>query len=151
MLKAIKQFFEQSISVENQADVEHRLKLATAALFVEMMLQDGKKTESEEAKVKELLQAKFALSEKETNELFELAHDEAKDAVDFHQFTSLIHANFSHEKKLKVIEYLWAIAYADEHLDAYEELMIRRIADLLYIDHQDFMKAKHKILDSLNK
>ena len=154
MLKAIKQFFEESISPDtkgdNRDDVEHRLKLATAALFIEMMQQDGKKTDNEEQKVKEVLQTRFDLSEMETNELFELAHEEARDAVDFHQFTSLIHEHFSMEKKIKVVEYLWAIAYADNHLDSYEEYMVRRIADLLYVDHQDFIKAKHKVLDSMN-
>ena len=153
MLKAIKQFFEESISPDtkfnNEGDVEHRLKLATASLFIEMMQQDLKTTESEEQKVKDVLQKKFALSETETDELFELAHEEARDAVDFHQFTSLIHEHFSMEKKIKIIEYLWAIAYADNHLDSYEEHMVRRIADLLYVDHQDFIKAKHKVLDKL--
>lgn len=149
MLKAIKQFFEESISTASQDDVEHRLKLATAALFIEMMQQDGKKTESEELKVKEVLQTRFSLSETQTAELFVLAHEEARDAVDFHQFTSLIHEHFSMEKKIKIVEYLWAIAYADNHLDSYEEHMVRRIADLLYIDHQDFIKAKHKVLDNL--
>ena len=154
MLKAIKQFFEASIAptsgADNSDDVEHRLKLATAALFIEMMQQDGKKTENEEKKVKQLLQSRFSLSETETAELFELAHDEARDAVDFHQFTSLIHQNFSSEKKIKIVEYLWEIAYADNHLDAYEEHMVRRIADLLYVEHKDFIKAKHKVLDKLD-
>lgn len=153
MLKAIKQFFEESISpdtkVDNRGDVEHRLKLATAALFIEMMQQDGKKTDSEEKTVKKVLQTKFALSETETHQLFELAHEEARDAVDFHQFTSLIHEHFSMEKKIKIVEYLWTIAYADNHLDAYEEHMVRRIADLIYVEHQDFIKAKHKVLDNL--
>jgi len=149
MLKAIKQFFEESISPDTQGDVEHRLKLATAALFIEMMQQDGKKTESEENTVKEVLQTKFDLSETETHQLFELAHEEARDAVDFHQFTSLINEHFSLEKKIKIVEYLWAIAYADNHLDAYEEHMVRRIADLLYVEHQYFIKAKHKVLDNL--
>ena len=149
MLKAIKQFFEESISPDTQGDVEHRLKLATAALFIEMMQQDGKKTESEEKTVKEVLQTKFDLSEIETHQLFELAHEEARDAVDFYQFTSLINEHFSTEKKIKIVEYLWAIAYADNHLDAYEEHMVRRIADLLYVEHQDFIKAKHKVLDNL--
>ena len=153
MLKAIKQFFEESISPDTRGnkggDVEHRLKLATAALFIEMMQQDGKKTGSEEQKVKEVLQTRFALGETETQHLFELAHEEARDAVDFHQFTSLIHEHFSKEKKIKIVEYLWAIAYADNHLDAYEEHIVRRIADLLYVEHQDFIRAKHKVLENL--
>lgn len=148
MLKAIKQFFEESISPESQGDVEHRLKLATAALFIEMMQQDGKKADGEEEAVKQLLQTKFELTETETHELFELAHAEARQAADFYQFTSLIHQHFPMDKKVKILEYLWRIAFADNHLDAHEEHMVRRIADLLYIPHKDFIKAKHKALES---
>lgn len=147
MLDVIKQFFNNNISPGTEADIDHQLKLATAALFVEMMQQDGKKTPEEEAAVKEVLQAKFALSNDETDTLFELAHEEARQAVDFYQFTSLIHQHFPMEKKIRILEYLWLIAYSDNHLDAHEEYMIRKIADLLYVPHQDFIKAKHKVLE----
>ena len=150
MLKAIKQFFDQNISPDVQADNDHRLKLATAALLIEMMNQDGETKVEEIEALNNALQTKFALSEKETHELIELASEEARQAVDFYQFTSLIHEHFSPEKKIKIVEYLWMIAYADNHLGAHEEHMIRRIADLLYVSHQDFIKAKHKVLENLN-
>ena len=149
MLKAIKQFFDQNISPDERVDNEHRLKLATAALLIEMMKQDGETKEEEIEALQKALQTKFALSEKETHELIELASEEARQAVDFYQFTSLIHEHFSPEKKIKIIEYLWMIAYADNHLDAHEEHMIRRIAELLYVSHQDFIKTKHKVLEKL--
>ena len=47
MLKTIKEFFEKNMSVETEVDVEHRLKLATAALMIEIMKQDGE-TKNEE-------------------------------------------------------------------------------------------------------
>jgi len=150
MLKAIKQFFDQNISPDVQADNDHRLKLATAALLIEMMNQDGETKVEEIEALNNALQTKFALSEKETHELIELASEEARQAVDFYQFTSLIHEHFSPEKKIKIVEYLWMIAYADNHLDAHEEHMIRRIAELLYVPHQDFIKAKHRVLENLN-
>ena len=149
MLKAIKQFFEQNISPDVQVDNDHRLKLATAALLIEMMKQDGETKEEEIEALNNALQNKFELSEKETHELIELASEEARQAVDFYQFTSLIHEHFPPEKKIKIVEYLWMIAYADNHIDAHEEHMIRRISELLYISHRDFIKAKHKILEKL--
>jgi uncharacterized tellurite resistance protein B-like protein len=150
MLKAIKQFFDQNISPDVQVDNDHRLKLATAALLIEMMKQDGETKDEEIEALNNALQTKFALSEKETHELIELASEEARQAVDFYQFTNLIHTHFSMEKKIKILEYLWTIAYADNHLDAHEEHMIRRIAELLYVPHKDFIKAKHKVLENLN-
>jgi uncharacterized tellurite resistance protein B-like protein len=146
MLHAIKQFFEQNIVTDDDSDIEHRLKLATAALLIEMMQQDGNSHASEIDAVKVSLQGKFDLAADETDELFRLAREEAHEATDLHQFTSLIHRHFSMQQKVRVIEHLWAVAFADNHLDAYEEQLLRRIADLLYVPHKYFIQAKHKVL-----
>lgn len=150
MLKTIKQFFEQNISLDTEVDIEHRLKLATAALMIEIMKQDGETKNEEIEAVKQSLQTKFELTKTEINELFTLASEEARQSVDLYQFTSLIREHFSSEKKIKTIEYLWTVAYADNHLDAHEEHLIRRIAELLYVSHQDFMKTKHKVQEKMN-
>lgn len=150
MLTKIKQFFEQNMLLETEVDIEHRLKLATAALMIEIMKQDGETKNEEVLTIKQTLQSRFELNEAEIDELFVLANEEAKHAVDLYQFTSLIHQHFSSDKKIKIIEYLWAVAYADNHLDAHEEHLVRRIADLLYVPHKDFIKAKHKVYKNLN-
>lgn len=146
MLQKIKSFFENKLVVKDEQDVEHQLRLATAALMIEMMLDDGEVHEMEEKVLIENLKSTFKLEDNETLELFELAHAEVKEAVDYHQFTTLIAKNFTQEQKIKVIENLWAIAYADEDLDQFEELMVRRIADLIYVTHSEFMQAKHRVL-----
>jgi len=149
MLDTIKSFFEQNIHPEQEEDLDHQLKLATAALLIEMMQQDHKVHEVERETVRESLQKEFDLTTDETDELFRLAAEEADDAVDYHQFTSLIARYCSQEQKIKVVEYLWRIAYADRHLDAVEEHMIRRLADLIYVSHRDFIQTRHKVEESL--
>ena len=146
MLQKIKSFFEDKLAVKDEQDIEHQLRLATAALMIEMMLDDGEVHEIEEKVLIKYLKSTFKLEDNETLELFELAHAEVKEAVDYHQFTTLIAKNFTQEQKIKVIENLWAIAYADEELDQFEELMVRRIADLIYVTHSEFMQAKHRVL-----
>ena len=131
--------------------MEHQLKLATAALMTEMMQQDHKVVEEERLAVMDVLKKKFELSDDEARELFSLAQQEANDAVDYHQFTSLIARQYTQQQKIKVIEYLWTIAFADQHLDPHEEHMIRRIADLIYVSHKDLIKTKHKVQDNMTK
>lgn len=145
MLNAIKHFFEQNFVDHQEQDIEHQLKLATAALLIEMMQQDGKTTDEEIQAVKAALGSKFSLGESETDTLLELAQEEARQAADFYQFTRLINDNFTPEKKIKIVENLWTISYADNDLDAHEEHMIRRIAELLYVSHKDMLKTKHKV------
>ncbi|RKZ94823.1 MAG: TerB family tellurite resistance protein [Gammaproteobacteria bacterium] len=148
MLKAIKMFFEQNISIELAVDnQEHHLKLATAALLLEMMHQDEQVLETEQQAVRQALKENFALSDEESTELCHLAQQELKNATDYYQFTKLIAEHFSQQQKIKVIELLWQVAYADNHLDAYEEHMVRRIADLIYVPHQDFIQTKLRVQD----
>ena len=145
MLDAIKSFFEENFLIANeQVDKEHALKLATAAILIEMMQQDHEVSEREKQIVKNALSEKFALNDEETSELFVLAKQELKDATDYHQFTSLITQNYTQPQKIKIIEYLWDVAYADGQLHKYEEHMVRRIADLIHVSHKDFLQAKHR-------
>lgn len=149
MLSSIKNFFEKNISPEGNGDLEHELKLATAALLIEMMYQDDQVHEKEIDAAKNALTEKFGLTDDEYHALFALAEEEVKEAVDYHQFTSLIAREFTQEQKIKVVELLWSVAYADSHLDSMEEHMVRKIADLIYVSHKDFMKAKHKVQSAL--
>ena len=149
MLSAIKNFFEQNISPEANGDLEHELKLATAALLIEMMNQDDQVHDKEIDAAKKAIRKKFELTNDECHILFELAEEEVKEAIDYHQFTRLIAREFTQAQKIKVIELLWSVAYADSHLDSLEEHMVRKIADLIYVSHKDFMKTKHKAQSAL--
>lgn len=143
MLNAIKKFFEQNMSSDvPSVDPEHQVKLATAALLVEMMDMDGDVLETEKKVTQEALKTNFNLSDAETNELCRLAEEEVHNATDYYQFTKLIAKYFSQEQKIQVIELLWRVAYADNNLDAYEEHMVRRIADLIYVPHSDYIQTK---------
>ncbi len=150
MLNTIKKFFEQNMlitTVSSSASSdrqEHSLRIATAALLVEMMNQDDKVLETEKQAVRKALKDNFSLSDDETTELCHLAEDELRDATDYYQFTKLIAESFSQPQKIQIIELLWQVAYADNHLDSYEEHMVRRIADLIYVPHQDFIRTKLK-------
>lgn len=151
MLMTIKRFFEQNMTAApSSADQSHALKLATAALLIEMMNQDEQVLETEQQAVRNALSENFNLTDEETQELFQLAEQEVHNATDYYQFTRLIAEQYSQQQKIQVIELLWKVAYADNHLDAYEEHMVRRIADLIYVPHQDFIQAKLKVQNALS-
>jgi len=145
MLDKLKTFFENTFAIPDHAEDEQRqLQVATAALLIDMMLQDDDEHDNERQAILQALQEKFALSPAETDELYRLAEQERKQATDYHQFTRVIANNFSQPQKIQIIEYLWSVAYADGSLDKYEEHMVRRIADLIHVSHKDFLQAKLK-------
>lgn len=148
MVSVIKQFFDRYIksSPENSHKVsEHSLQIATAALLIEMMRADADIHEDEKRVITKSIRSKFGLSDEEIAALMKLAEDKIWEATGYFEFTTLINKGFSQEQKIKVIEHLWEVAYADSILDKHEEYMVRRIADLIYVPHKDFINAKLRV------
>jgi uncharacterized tellurite resistance protein B-like protein len=147
MLGRLKQFFEDHIVFDSNSgqDDVHALQLATAALLVEIMQSDDETSNVEQRVIVKTITKKFDLKEDEAQTLIDLAHDELKDSVDYFQFTNLINTHFEYEKRVKIIEHLWQVAFADGVLDLYEEHTVRKISELLHVRHSDFIAAKLKV------
>lgn len=147
MLASIKNFFSQMIepgATQSGAAAEHGLHVATAALLLEMMRMDSSVTAEETFVVTRALQARFGLASQEVDALMTLATEEARQATDYFQFTSLINQTFSAEQKTRLVEDLWRVAFADGHLDAHEQHFMSKISDLLYVPHSAYIAAKQR-------
>ncbi len=149
MLFKLQRFYENFLSPESAAaqDPEQATRLATAALLMEMARMDESIAPDERHRVSQALQTFFQLDTRESIALQELAEQTAQQASSYHEFTAQINRHFSQAQKIKVIEYLWEVAYADDQLDKYEEHFVRKIADLLHVAHKDFILTKHRVLD----
>jgi len=147
MLKKIQIFFEKNFIADNTiaSPIEHQLNLAAAALMIEMVFQDDHIDQQEVAEVKKLLTMQLDVSATDVESLYALAEEEKHSATDYHQFTQLIAKHYSQEQKIKLVESLWRVAFADNKLDKYEEHMVRRISDLIHVSHKDFIKARHRV------
>lgn len=143
MLKNIQKFFSKNPSKTlSEEEQKQRLQVATAALLFEIARADLHISDVEKEKISAALTRHFNLSHEFLGQIIQQAETEVEQAISLHQFTKLIHDNYSLEEKKQIIYLLWVVAYSDEELDVYEESLIRKIADLLYIPHQDFIKAK---------
>lgn len=152
MLTKLQKFFDQYLGEkqQNETPLEHRLQLAAAALMVEMIHADETVTEHEEQQIRILIKQRFKLSKTEIEDLIGLAHSEKHEATDYYAFTSLLNTHYTQQQKIKLVEDLWQLAYADNELDKYEEHLLRRLADLLHVPHHDFIRTKHKVLNERN-
>ncbi len=129
---------------DGSASYEHDLRLATAALLIEMMHADSDIGEDEIDTVRNALRHEFELDEPELDRLVEHATAEAREAPGYFAFTQRINEAFSLARKLRVMEYLWRVALADGHLAAHENHLMRKLADLIHIGHGDYHAAKER-------
>jgi uncharacterized tellurite resistance protein B-like protein len=150
MLAAIKAFFEQHLQPqagEHGANAVHRARLAAAALLVEVIRMDDQIADAERAQVCASVIDKFGLAEDEARELLALAEAEAEEATDVYQFTAQINRNFDSAQKVILIEHMWRAAFADGALNKYEEHLVRKVAELIYVPHSAFIATKHRVLE----
>ncbi len=145
MIASIRKFFDQFIEPGASGEGnegERALHIATAALLLEMMRMDDRYEASERSAVVDALRQQFGLDAAQLATLLALADEAARNAVDYFQFTSLINKGCGPEQKIRIVENLWRVAFADGHLDAHEQHLMRKIADLLYVGHADYHAAK---------
>jgi uncharacterized tellurite resistance protein B-like protein len=121
---------------------ERALRLATAALLVEMSRADADESAHEHARIVALMERHFGLERAATEALLADASREADAAISLHEFTRLLNEALAPAEKYRVLELLWRVAFADARLDRYEDHLVRKIADLLYLPHADFIRAK---------
>jgi len=154
MISLVKQFFDKHVkSSPGHIDTvsEHSLQIATAALLIEMMRADAELSTDEHTKITETIRRKFKLTGTETAELLRLAEDKIWKSTGYFEFTNLLNKGLNHEQKIKVVEHLWDVAFADAILDKHEEYMVRKIAGLIHVSHRDFIETKLRVKKKLQQ
>jgi uncharacterized tellurite resistance protein B-like protein len=150
MFNSIKAFFEEKLA--NDSEPENQLvsktELACAALLIEVINSDHELDERETEEFLALLQSSLRIPEEDLNDMMRLAEKEAHQATSLYEFTRLINDEYDYTQKMKLVENMWRVAFSDQQLDKYEEALIRKVADLIYVSHQDFIKTKLVARDS---
>ena len=145
MLKTLKDLFDSLLlppaGAAPQA-AEHTLQLATAVVLVEVMRADTTFHPGEREAVQVALRDKFNLSDDEAQRLAELARITAHGASDLFSFTSRINDHFDMPQKLRMVEHMWRVAFADGHLSEHERHVLWRVADLLHVPQGAYVHAR---------
>lgn len=142
MLNRIKEYFTNNVLGAADTNADGVIAKAAAALLIEVMMTDGVVTADEETKICSLLRDQLGVPTADIEDLLSLARTEVEAATSLYQFTALINAHFSAEKKYQLMRQLWLVAFADGALDKYEEGLIRHIAELIHVPHSQFLLAK---------
>jgi len=145
MLNTLKQLFgalRPPPLAAGAKSAEHTLQLATAVMLIEVMRADADIGSAERRAVIDALRNSFTLADDEVERLIELAGQALRDATDWFEFTSHINQHFDTASKVRMVEYMWRVAYADGQLSAHERHVMWRISDLLHVPHGAYINAK---------
>ena len=141
MIGALKALFEIP-ERESEEAKQHRLHIAAAAMLIETARADFTQDADEQEAMKALLSQSLDLPAGEVQELMDDASGRVDESTSLYEFTRVINDYYSAEQKVQLIASMWAVAYADGNLDKYEEALIRQVAELTYVPHQDYIRSK---------
>ena len=150
MLSNLKRLFLETLDPSNEdwgGNDDHALQRAAAALFIEMSRADRQILDAEHASIGAALRECFDLEVEEIDTLLALAEADADEAVSLFEFTTLLNQHFEHAQKVRFIEHLWRIAYADGHLEKHDSHLVKKVAGLLHLRHREYIGAKLRASD----
>lgn len=127
----------------DSADREHAIRMATAVLMTDVARADSEFDESEFNLLLGLIERHFELEPEQANQLANAANEQSEESVSLHRFTKLLHEHLSADEKAHIIALLWRVAYADGRLDKFEDSLVLKISDLLYVNRGRVMRLKH--------
>ncbi len=150
MLDKLRQFISDVVAPAGQgnrtfADGDYRL--AATALLIHVISLDGEPSDTEKRKLHALLEFRFDLDPGTADRLIADATLVEGEAVDLYHFTSIIMREVDEQGRLRIVEMMWELVYADGYVSEFEDNIVWRAADLLGISSRDRINLKHRVAD----
>tara|TARA_B100000941_G_scaffold205878_1_gene150204 strand:- start:307 stop:735 length:429 start_codon:yes stop_codon:yes gene_type:complete len=136
---------------KNKKDLnqDNNLYINIGALLIHVAKIDENYSEKEKEIIKKTL-LELGLSNDNLENIFKKSEEVEKNSNQILEFTKEV-KNKDEAFKIKIVEALWKIIYADNISDMYEASLMRRLTGLLYLDSKIVGDIKDKIKQSFNK
>jgi uncharacterized tellurite resistance protein B-like protein len=147
MLADLRHFFAELTGGQKPQDqfAENDYRRAAAALLVHVATLDGELTDSKRRKLHDLLEAQFGLDAAATDELIVEAAADDREAVDFFHFTNMLMRTLDEAGRLRIVEMLWEMVYAEGGVTEFESNVMWRVADLLAVSSRDRIALRERV------
>jgi uncharacterized tellurite resistance protein B-like protein len=147
MIERLKQLFAAPEEEPVEPDA-HQLAVAATALMVQLSRVDNDEDERELEVIVDCAVKAHQITREEARDILDDALNHAEDATSLYEFTGRINEYLDQVQKQALLTSIWRVALADGRIDKYEEHLIRRMADLLHLNHREYMQARHQAEDA---
>ena len=150
MLDGLRQFIAEVVSPHAQQDRafdDTGYRLAATALLIHVISLDGEPSEREKRKLHSLIESRFGLDRGTADQMIASATLIEGEAVDLYRFTSVIMREVDEKGRLRIVEMMWELVYADGQVSEFEDNVVWRAADLLGVSSRDRIDLKHRVAE----
>lgn len=145
MFQSLKQLFSQINQTSTSPIID--LDLAMTVLLYEVAAADFTIEQQEENAIQNLIADSFNLNNEQAKALLVQAKQHQNNAISLQQFTQILREKLDRPSRVNFIHSLWQVANSDDNVDVNEEHIIRKISDLLHLNHSDYIRTKLKVID----
>ncbi len=146
MIELLKNLFTGDSDASRATDMPDNRKLAIAAtaLMVQLSRVDRNEDERELQAIVDCAVEAHEVTPEDARAILDNARSQADDATSLYEFTGQLNDMLDQAGKRRILESIWRVAFADGRIDKYEEHMIRRMADLLHLNHREYMESRYR-------
>ncbi len=144
-IQEIRQFFLSRLSSPEEPHRPDAVAIAACALLLEIAHADDVFAPEERERIVRAMREDLGVPAADVAEVVRLAEQERRESVDLYQFTKLVGTEFSRVERLRLVEVIWGVVYADGELSAVENQLARRIAELLGFQHPEVQAVREKV------
>lgn len=144
MIDVLKKLFSGEDNTIPEQNDPRQLAIAATALMVQLSRVDQSEDQSERDTIIDCAIRTQSITQEEATTILANARADAEDATSLYEFTEKLNANLDQAGKAEILENIWRVAFADGRIDKYEEHMIRRVAELLHLNHREYMECRHR-------
>ncbi|MEM6681063.1 MAG: TerB family tellurite resistance protein [Pseudomonadota bacterium] len=142
MLNKLKDLLLNTAPVQAVPAIDEKMTVAT--LLFEAAASDGEVEDTERARIETLLKQHYSLDDMAVKALCENAQAMQRNAIEISRFTREVKQHFVFEERVRVIDMLWDVVYADGRVDDFEANLMRRIGGLIYVDDKANGEARKR-------
>jgi uncharacterized tellurite resistance protein B-like protein len=150
MLDGLRQFIADVVSPHGHGERafdDNGYQLAATALLIHVISLNGEPSEIEKRKLHSLIENRFGLDRGTADQMIASATLIEGEAVDLYRFTSVIMREVDEKGRLRIVEMMWELVYADGQVSEFEDNVVWRAADLLGVSSRDRIDLKHRVAE----
>ncbi|MBI2213742.1 MAG: TerB family tellurite resistance protein [Acidobacteria bacterium] len=126
----------------DESDPANPVAIATAGVLLELAHADQHFSEREQAQLLETMTATFGLTSEQAARILDKANEARGTTIDHWAFTSRIRESTDRDTRIEIVKAMWRLVFADGRLHDYEEYLVRKLSDLLGVQHHEMIEAK---------
>jgi uncharacterized tellurite resistance protein B-like protein len=142
--------FGETVEEPTLVSSDDRVAAAAAALLIEAAAMDGSFDADEHGVISTLLSERFDLDSDAVMAIIERAEVAVSQSVELFSVTRVLRDDFEHIDRVRMIEMLWEVVYADGILHDFEANLVRRVCGLLHVSDRESGDARKKVVSRLD-